>query len=62
VQMRHAPARVWYNLGVACQRLHHYDDAVRAFTHAAAMPDATLDMQRIGQDLETLPTLTITNR
>lgn len=44
VRMKGAPASAWYNLGVACERLQDYDQALVAFEHAADMPDATPNM------------------
>ena len=49
--MRGAPARAWYNLGIAYQRLRKYDQALAAFEHAAQMPDATGDYQQIADEL-----------
>jgi len=49
VQTRRAPARAWYNLGVAYQRQGRYQPALAAFRHAAAMPDATSKMREIVQ-------------
>jgi cytochrome c-type biogenesis protein CcmH/NrfG len=49
--MRRAPARAWYNLGVAYNRLHRLADAVAAYEHAAQMPDSTPDMQSAARDM-----------
>jgi membrane associated rhomboid family serine protease len=48
---RHAPARAWYNLGIAYQRLYRYPDSLAAYEHAARLPDATPDMQEAAEDL-----------
>jgi Flp pilus assembly protein TadD len=50
--MRHAPARAWYNLGVACQRASKYEDAAAAYKHAADMPDAGKEMREAAKGLE----------
>jgi membrane associated rhomboid family serine protease len=51
VHMRWAPARAWYNLGVAYHRLDRDHDAVEAFERAARMPDATQDMQTTARQM-----------
>jgi hypothetical protein len=50
--MKQAPARTWYNLGVAYQRVGRYAAAIKAFEHAADMPDADDDMREVGKDLK----------
>jgi hypothetical protein len=60
--MKQAPARTWYNLGVAYQHAGRYADAVRAFEHAADMPDADDDMREVGKDLKFPRTPGATNR
>lgn len=62
VRMRHAPARAWYNLGVAYERVGRRADAAKAFGHAAGMPDANAEMQSTAKDWENLPTQSVTNR
>jgi len=52
VRMRQAPARAWYNLGVARQRLKQYDAALAAYTRAADMPEATSEMERAAQAMK----------
>src|SRR5438093_6196264 len=49
--MRRAPARAWFNLGIAYHRLGNYEAALAAYQHAAAMPDSTKDMQQAAQNL-----------
>jgi membrane associated rhomboid family serine protease len=51
-RMRRAPARAWYNLGIAYQRARRYDDALAAYEHAAQMPDADSDMQKVALELK----------
>jgi membrane associated rhomboid family serine protease len=48
--MRGAPARAWYNLGIAYQRLGNYERALAAFEHAAEMPGATSNYQKIVEE------------
>lgn len=62
VRMPHAPARAWYNLGVAYERVGRSEDAVKAFEHAAEMPDADADMQKVARDMTSLTPQVITNR
>jgi membrane associated rhomboid family serine protease len=52
--LRGAPARAWYNLGIAYQRLGKFEAASAAFDHAAQMPDADSDMQRVAQESKEL--------
>ena len=54
VQMRHAPARAWFNLGVAYQDSGRFEEALAAFQHAARMPDADAEMQKAAHDLQQL--------
>jgi membrane associated rhomboid family serine protease len=49
---RNAPARAWYNLGVAYGHAGRYPEAVAAFQHAAQMPDADEQMLRAGKMTE----------
>ncbi len=51
-RMRHAPARAWYNLGIAYARLGRYDDALVAYEHAAQMPDADSKVQQAAQEIK----------
>jgi len=60
-KMKHAPARAWYNLGVACQHAGKYPDAIRAFEHAGGMPDASADMREAAKDFSIFSTQSITN-
>lgn len=62
VRMKHAPARAWYNLGVAYSHAKRYDDAVMAYEHAAGMPDADSKMREIAQHLRDYSDPAITNR
>jgi membrane associated rhomboid family serine protease len=59
--MRHAPARMWYNLGIAYRDNGRYQDAAAAFEHAAKMPDADEKMRAIGKDLEGRAAPAVTN-
>jgi membrane associated rhomboid family serine protease len=52
VRLRHAPARAWFNLGVAYQRLHREADALAAYQHAAGMPDADAEMRQAAQQMK----------
>jgi membrane associated rhomboid family serine protease len=49
-QMRNAPARAWYNLGVGYQRANRLSEAAEAFHHAAQMADSTMDMKQAAKD------------
>jgi len=60
-RMKHAPARAWYNLGVAYRRAGRIQDAVLAYEHAGSMPDADADMRGVAKDLSGFGTLSITN-
>lgn len=51
-RMRGAPARAWYNLGIACHRLGRYEDALAAYEHAAAMPDSTSEFKETAQRMK----------
>jgi membrane associated rhomboid family serine protease len=53
-RMKHAPARAWYNLGIAYQSAQRYDEALTALKHAAQMPDSDSGMQKIAEDMEHL--------
>jgi tetratricopeptide (TPR) repeat protein len=53
-RMRSAPARTWYNLGVAYQRQGNFAAALAAFDHASSMPDTTNDYQKAARDLRDL--------
>lgn len=50
-KMRQAPARAWYNLGIAYQTARRYDDALAAFEHAAAMPGSDSEMQQAADQM-----------
>ena len=50
--MKRAPARAWFNLGIAYHRLGNYEAALAAYQHAAGMPDATPDMQQAAQEVK----------
>lgn len=52
VQMKGAPARAWYNLGVAYERLHDYARASKAFEHAAEMSDALPQMRAAAESMK----------
>jgi membrane associated rhomboid family serine protease len=60
--MRNAPARMWFNLGIAYRDAGRYPDAVVAFERAAKMPDADEDMRAFGRDLEKTAPPAVTNR
>ncbi len=49
---RRAPARAWYNLGVAYRRNGEYMKGFNALKHAAGMPDATSKMREAVQGQE----------
>lgn len=51
-RMRQAPARAWYDLGIAYHHLRKYDDALAAYEHAAQMPDATVEMQEAAENMK----------
>jgi membrane associated rhomboid family serine protease len=57
-----APARAWYNLGVAYQHAGRDDDAVAAYQHAAQMPDADPQIQQAAQPLKSWPAQTNSNQ
>jgi membrane associated rhomboid family serine protease len=48
---RKAPARAWYNLGIAYHRAGRLKDAAKAYQRAAQLPDATSDMQEMAKTL-----------
>ena len=48
---RDAPARAWYNLGVAYNSLEEYNKTLSAWEHAAQMPDAESDYARFAREL-----------
>jgi GlpG protein len=54
--MRGAPARNWYNLGIAYQRLKDYENALLAYGHAAQMPDADSEMRAAAKEMKAYPT------
>ena len=49
--MKHAPARAWYNLGIAYDRLGKNRAALVAYEHAAQMPDADSSMKEAAKDM-----------
>lgn len=51
-RFRHAPARTWYNLGIAYERARRYDEALAAYEHAADMPEADGKMQQAAQQMK----------
>jgi len=51
-RMKHAPARAWYNLGIAYQEARQYDAALAAYEHAAAMPDGNSQMEQAVEDMK----------
>ena len=52
--MRGAPARAWYNLGVAYERQQNYDEALTAFEQAAQMPDGDSEMQKAAENMKNI--------
>jgi GlpG protein len=62
VQMKHAPARAWYNLGVAYFREGRLQDAAKAYEHAGGLPDADADMRKAADDFRSIRIQTETNR
>ena len=61
VRMHNAPARAWYNLGVAYQHAGRYTEAIKALNHAAQMPDADPNMQKATLDPTVFPEQGSTN-
>jgi membrane associated rhomboid family serine protease len=61
--LRHAPARMWYNLGIAYGAVGRDVAAEMALKHAAEMPDADEDMRTLAQSLgnHAPPAVTNTN-
>ena len=51
-RMNHAPARAWYNLGIAYQHVGQYEDALTAYNHADSMPDTTPEISAAAQNME----------
>jgi membrane associated rhomboid family serine protease len=51
-KMPHASARAWYNLGIAHERSGRPAAALAAFEHAAQMPDADAQMQKVAQGIQ----------
>jgi len=49
---KNAPARAWFNLGIAYQRLNRDDDSLRAFEQAAKMPDSNDEMKTSAHDVK----------
>ena len=56
-RMRHAPARAWYNLGIAYSRMGRFDDALAAYEHAAQMPGADSNAQEAAREIREYLTL-----
>lgn len=52
VRLPRAPARAWFNLGVAYQRLNRNAEALAAFERAARLPDADADMREAAQQMK----------
>jgi membrane associated rhomboid family serine protease len=52
VHMKAAPARAWYNLGIAYHGLEKYDQALAAYEHAAKMPDADSGIRKVAQEMK----------
>ncbi|HEV2694896.1 MAG TPA: rhomboid family intramembrane serine protease [Verrucomicrobiae bacterium] len=52
--MRHAPARAWYNLGIAYEKAGKFAEASTAFTHASQMPDSDSEMDQAAQNVKKL--------
>jgi len=50
--MKAAPARAWYNLGVAYQRSGDLVGALTAYEHAARMPEADEDIQKTARQMK----------
>jgi membrane associated rhomboid family serine protease len=61
-QRRNAPARAWYNLGVAYEHAGRFDAAAAAFEHAAQLPDADSQMQQAAQRSKVFSIQVNTNR
>jgi membrane associated rhomboid family serine protease len=51
-RMPGAPARNWFNLGIACQRLGLDEEALTAYEHAARMPDAEANMRDMAKQMK----------
>ena len=52
-RMNHAPARAWYNLGIAYQRTRRNEEAIAAYNRAASLPDANPQLQQEAQEMAT---------
>ena len=52
VHMKAAPARAWYNLGVAYQRSGDLVRALTAYEHAARMPEADEQIQKTAREMK----------
>jgi cytochrome c-type biogenesis protein CcmH/NrfG len=50
--MKGAPARTWYNLGIAHQRLKENELALAAYEHAARLPDADDKIRKTARDMK----------
>jgi membrane associated rhomboid family serine protease len=50
--MKGAPARTWYNLGIAHQRLKENEQALAAYEQAAHMTDADDQIRKTAQDMK----------
>jgi cytochrome c-type biogenesis protein CcmH/NrfG len=51
-RMKGAPARTWYNLGIAYHRLGRYEDALSAYEQAATMPDSTSEFRETARQMK----------
>ncbi len=59
---RNAPARMWYNLGVAYEHANLPLSARAAYEHAAEMPDADSDMRQLAESLKDDSSMVQTNK
>ena len=52
-RMKTAPARTWFNLGIAYQQAKDYERALSAYEHAAHMPGADNQMRETAEQMKT---------